>query len=52
VDVAIPIFDGITSRWTTTVCTGALLLGAAGLLDGLEATRVRPRATVRLGVDR
>jgi len=27
-----------TSRWTTSVCTGALLLGAAGLLDGLEAT--------------
>src|SRR4051794_18426951 len=22
------------SRWTTSVCTGALLLGAAGLLDG------------------
>jgi transcriptional regulator GlxA family with amidase domain len=27
-----------TSAWTTSVCTGALLLGAAGLLDGLEAT--------------
>jgi transcriptional regulator GlxA family with amidase domain len=27
-----------TSLWTTSVCTGALLLGAAGLLDGLEAT--------------
>jgi transcriptional regulator GlxA family with amidase domain len=27
-----------TSQWTTSVCTGALLLGAAGLLDGLEAT--------------
>jgi transcriptional regulator GlxA family with amidase domain len=26
------------SRWTTSVCTGALILGAAGLLDGLEAT--------------
>ena len=26
------------SRWTTSVCTGALLLGAAGILDGLEAT--------------
>jgi putative intracellular protease/amidase len=26
------------SRWTTSVCTGALVLGAAGLLDGLEAT--------------
>jgi transcriptional regulator GlxA family with amidase domain len=27
-----------TSEWTTSVCTGALVLGAAGLLDGLEAT--------------
>jgi putative intracellular protease/amidase len=27
-----------TSTWTTSVCTGSLLLGAAGLLDGLEAT--------------
>ena len=27
-----------TSQWTTSVCTGSLLLGAAGLLDGLEAT--------------
>lgn len=27
-----------TSRWTTSVCTGALLLGAAGILDGLPAT--------------
>lgn len=27
-----------TSRWTTSVCTGALLLGAAGILTGLEAT--------------
>jgi transcriptional regulator GlxA family with amidase domain len=26
------------SRWTTSVCTGALVLGAAGILDGLEAT--------------
>ncbi|MGI8792149.1 MAG: DJ-1/PfpI family protein [Acidimicrobiales bacterium] len=26
------------STWTTSVCTGSLLLGAAGLLDGLEAT--------------
>ncbi len=26
------------SRFTTSVCTGALLLGAAGILDGLEAT--------------
>jgi transcriptional regulator GlxA family with amidase domain len=27
-----------TSRFTTSVCTGALVLAAAGLLDGLEAT--------------
>ena len=26
------------SKWTTSVCTGSLVLGAAGLLDGLEAT--------------
>jgi putative intracellular protease/amidase len=27
-----------TSQWTCSVCTGSLVLGAAGLLDGLEAT--------------
>ena len=27
-----------TSAWTTSVCTGSLLLGAAGVLDGLRAT--------------
>jgi putative intracellular protease/amidase len=27
-----------TSSWTTSVCTGSLLLAAAGILDGLEAT--------------
>jgi transcriptional regulator GlxA family with amidase domain len=27
-----------TSEWTTSVCTGALLLGEAGVLAGLEAT--------------
>ena len=27
-----------TTSWTTSVCTGALILGAAGLLKGLEAT--------------
>jgi len=27
-----------TTTYTTSVCTGALLLGAAGILEGLEAT--------------
>lgn len=27
-----------TTTFTTSVCTGALLLGAAGILDGLDAT--------------
>lgn len=27
-----------TTRWTTSVCTGSLLLAAAGLLEGVEAT--------------
>lgn len=27
-----------TSTWTTSVCTGALILGAAGVLRGLKAT--------------
>src|SRR4029078_1341464 len=27
-----------TSTWTTSVCTGALLLGAGGLLEGWRAT--------------
>src|SRR5438067_1694860 len=27
-----------TSTWTTSVCTGSLLLGAAGLLKGRQAT--------------
>ncbi len=27
-----------SSQWTTSVCTGALVLAAAGILDGLEAT--------------
>ena len=26
------------SQWTTSVCTGSLLLAAAGVLDGLDAT--------------
>jgi len=27
-----------TTQWTTSVCTGSLILGAAGLLKGVEAT--------------
>src|SRR5438309_10122538 len=26
-----------TTQWTTSVCTGSEILGAAGVLDGLEA---------------
>ena len=26
------------SQWTTSVCTGSLVLGAAGILEGLQAT--------------
>lgn len=38
-----PLVDWIravhpTTEWTTSVCTGALMLGAAGVLDGLPAT--------------
>jgi len=29
---------GRSTRWTTSVCTGSLLLGAAGLLEGKRAT--------------
>ena len=28
----------VTLKWSTSVCTGALILGAAGILDGLVAT--------------
>lgn len=27
-----------TTKWTTTVCTGSLILGATGLLNGVNAT--------------
>ncbi len=30
--------QGRRARWVTSVCTGSLLLGAAGLLEGYEAT--------------
>jgi transcriptional regulator GlxA family with amidase domain len=38
-----PVIDWLravhpTTTWTTSVCTGAVLLGAAGALEGLEAT--------------
>lgn len=43
VDGTRPIHDWVrsahpTTRFTTSVCTGSLVLAAAGLLDGLEAT--------------
>ena len=38
-----PVIDWIravhpTTTWTTSVCTGAILLAAAGVLDGVDAT--------------
>lgn len=38
-----PVIDWVravhpTTTWTTSVCTGALLLAAAGVLDGVDAT--------------
>ncbi len=38
-----PVLDWVraaheTSRWTTSVCTGSLILGAAGVLGGVRAT--------------
>jgi putative intracellular protease/amidase len=38
-----PVLDWVrdvhrTSSWTTSVCTGSLVLAAAGILDGLPAT--------------
>jgi putative intracellular protease/amidase len=38
-----PVVDWVrtvhpTTTWTTSVCTGALILGAAGLLEGVTAT--------------
>jgi transcriptional regulator GlxA family with amidase domain len=38
-----PLLDWIrtahdTSQWTTSVCTGSMLLAAAGILKGLDAT--------------
>ena len=27
-----------TTQWTTSVCTGSLILGTAGVLDGIDAT--------------
>src|SRR5947208_7308069 len=50
-----------TSDWTCSVCTGSLVLGAAGVLNGLEATThwmamdtlasTGPRPTGRRGVE-
>jgi putative intracellular protease/amidase len=38
-----PLIDWVkkidkTTQWTTSVCTGSLVLGAAGLLKGIDAT--------------
>ena len=40
-----------TTTWTTSVCTGAIYLAAAGILDGLDATThwARKRALEQLG---
>ncbi len=40
-----------TTTWTTSVCTGAIYLAAAGILDGLDATThwVRQPALEQLG---
>jgi len=40
-----------TTTWTTSVCTGAIYLAAAGVLDGLDATThwARKRALEQLG---
>jgi transcriptional regulator GlxA family with amidase domain len=40
-----------TTTWTTSVCTGAVYLAAAGILDGLDATThwARKRALEQLG---
>jgi transcriptional regulator GlxA family with amidase domain len=40
-----------TTTWTTSVCTGAIYLAAAGILEGLDATThwVREPALERLG---
>ncbi|MGV9323238.1 DJ-1/PfpI family protein [Streptomyces sp. NPDC003660] len=42
-----------TSTWTTSVCTGSLLLGAAGLLEGRRATShwLAVEALSRLGAE-
>ncbi|KZM74406.1 DJ-1/PfpI family protein [Nocardia terpenica] len=37
------------TRWTTSVCTGALVLGSAGLLNGIDAaTHWNPKVVERL----
>src|SRR5881397_994826 len=38
-----------SSTWTTSVCTGALVLGAAGILDGKRATTQHQGASAHRG---
>src|SRR5262245_55676869 len=35
-----------TTTWTTSVCTGAIYLAAAGILDGVDATRTERRRRI------
>ncbi len=41
----IPPRPGGRARWVTSVCTGSLILGAAGLLEGYRATSTGACAT-------
>jgi cyclohexyl-isocyanide hydratase len=38
VDIGLLLFPNTHCAWVTSVCTGSLLLGAAGLLQGYRAT--------------
>lgn len=36
----------VGAQWVTSVCTGALILGAAGLLKGIARPRTGPRTSI------